>query len=157
MDERIEYRSGGDLPAEQVLALYQANGWSSAEKPEQLLASLAGSHAVATAWHGDRLVGLGNTLSDGHLVVYYSHLLVHPDFRRRGIGRRLAEELKARYEGFHQHVLLADGGAVDFYRKLGFVRAGDTMPMWIYAGADHGISEEPGGAMRVERKAGPER
>ena len=45
--------------------------------------------------------------------------------------------LMGRYEGFHQHMLVADGRALDFYRKCGFERAGKTEPMWIYAGHDH--------------------
>ena len=43
--------------------------------------------------------------------------------------------LVARYEGFHQHMLVADGRALDFYRKCGFERAGKTEPMWIYVRA----------------------
>ena len=84
----ITYRDDRDLPLDPLVALYRANGWSSAEKGEALREAMRGSHSVVTAWAKDRLVGLGNTLSDGHLVVYYPHLLVHPDFRRRGIGRR---------------------------------------------------------------------
>ena len=41
------------------------------------------------------------------------------------------------YEGFHQHILVADGEAVHFYNKLGFERAGKTQSMWIYSGDDH--------------------
>jgi ribosomal protein S18 acetylase RimI-like enzyme len=87
---------------------------------------------------GGRLVGLGNAISDGHLVVYFPHLLVHPDFQRQGIGRSLMTALLERYRGFHQLMLVADGGAIDFYRGLGFERAGRTEPLWIYAGHDHG-------------------
>jgi hypothetical protein len=43
----------------------------------------------------------------------------------------------ANYEGFHQHMVVADGGAVDFYRKCGFERAGKTEPMWVYGGKEH--------------------
>jgi hypothetical protein len=43
----------------------------------------------------------------------------------------------ARYAGFHQHIVVADGRALDFYRRFGFKRAGKTEPMWIYAGDDH--------------------
>jgi len=45
--------------------------------------------------------------------------------------------LMARYDGFHQQMLVADGRALEFYRKCGFERAGSTEPMWIYAGNDH--------------------
>jgi GNAT superfamily N-acetyltransferase len=133
----IEYRETRALPEAGVMALYRANGWSSADKPRELMAALAGSHAVVSAWDGERLVGLGNALSDGHLVVYYPHMLVHPDYQGRGIGGELMRRLMARYAGFHQHILVADGRAIDFYRTCGFERAGRTEPMWIYAGHDH--------------------
>ena len=122
---------------EETIGLYRANGWSAADRPEELLAGLRNSHSLATARVGGRLVGLGNAISDGHLVVYYPHLLVQPEYRGRGIGRKLMEALGGRYRGFHQQMLVADGGAVEFYGKMGFARAGRTEPMWIYGGKDH--------------------
>lgn len=50
----------------------------------------------------------------------------------------LMQRLLAKYEGLHQHILVADADAVAFYERLGFARAGRTQPMWIYAGGDHG-------------------
>jgi ribosomal protein S18 acetylase RimI-like enzyme len=128
-DDQIE------LP--ELVSLYEANGWSSAKKPQQLLAALKNSHSVVTARVEGRLVGLGNAISDGHLVVYFPHLLVHPDVQRQGIGRAMMDLLLRRYQDFHQLMLTADGRAVEFYRALGFERAGKTVPMWIYAGDDH--------------------
>ena len=121
----------------EVIELYQSNQWSAAEKPEQLMAGLRGSHSLVTARIDGKLVGLGNALSDGHLVVYYPHMLVHPDYQGKGIGRQLMVALLERYQGFHQQMLTADGEAIEFYKKLGFERAGQTEPMWIYAGNDH--------------------
>lgn len=137
MEREIELRAGAKLPMDQVLALYRANEWSSAERPEQLEQALANSDCVISAWHGEQLVGLGNAISDGHLVVYYPHLLVLPTYQRRGIGRRIVEKLLARYRDMHQHVLMADGDAIAFYERCGFVRAGHTQSMWIYSGKDH--------------------
>lgn len=134
--KEIVYRETQVLPAGEVVALYRANGWSSAERPE-LRDALAGSHSVVSAWDGERLVGLANALSDGHLVVYYPHLLVLLEYQGRGIGTRLMRLLMDRYAGFHQQVIVADGGAVEFYRKCGFERAGQTEPMWIYKGDEH--------------------
>ena len=133
----IEYKATRDLSIQNILPLYEANAWSAAKKPAQLHKALTESHSLVSAWDGERLVGLGNAISDGHLVVYYSHLLVHPEYQGQGIGTRLMEMLMARYAGFHQHILVADGRAIEFYKKRGFARAGKTEPMWIYAGHDH--------------------
>jgi GNAT superfamily N-acetyltransferase len=130
--------SDARLPSiEQALALYKSLSWSSAEKPEALIGAMRGSHALITAWDEDALVGLGNAISDGHLVVYFPHLLVRPDHQGRGIGSELTRMLLLKYAGFHQQVLLADGRAAQFYERLGFSRGGSTVPMWIYDGHDH--------------------
>lgn len=121
----------------EVIDLYRANGWSAADKPEQLLAGLRNSHTLVTARLDGRLVGLGNAISDGHLVVYYPHMLVHPDHQGEGIGRKMMEVMQMVYQDFHQQMLTADGDAIAFYQALGFERAGKTEPMWIYAGNEH--------------------
>jgi ribosomal protein S18 acetylase RimI-like enzyme len=99
----IQFKETRDISIESVVELYKSVGWSSAEKPVELHQALLGSHSLVTAWDSDRLVGLGNAISDGHLVVYYSHLLVHPEYEGRGIGTRLMKMLMAHYQGFHQH------------------------------------------------------
>lgn len=138
MDEaEVVFRSDRVLPVDAVVALYRANDWSAADKPHELLAALLGSHTLIAAWKGEQLVGLGNAISDGHLVVYYPHLLVLPECQGRGIGGQIMRRLMARYIGFHMQILSADGRAVEFYRKCGFVRAGGTEPMWVYGGHDH--------------------
>ena len=121
----------------EVIELYKANGWSSAKKPEKLIPALKNSDALVTARISGKLVGIGNAISDGSLVVYYPHMLVHPEHKGKGIGRSMMALLQKRYESFHQQMLTADLEAVEFYTSLGFERAGKTVPMWIYAGNEH--------------------
>lgn len=121
----------------EVVALYRANEWSSAEKPDQLLAALRHSHSLVTARIKGQLVGIGNAISDGHLVVYFPHMLVDPNHQGRGIGKKMMQAMQNKYASFHQQMLTADGNAIDFYKSLGFSRAGKTEPMWIYAGSEH--------------------
>ena len=133
----INYEYQKDIPKDQLIALYESVEWSSAEKPDLLLKALGDSHTVITAWDGERLIGLGNAISDSHLVVYYSHLLVHPEYQAKGIGTEIVNRMKNKYQDFHQQILLADGEAIAFYKKCGFVEPGSCQSLWIYKGHEH--------------------
>ena len=126
-----------DIEAEEIIELYKSNNWSSAEKPTELYNALINSHSLVTAWVDNKLIGLGNAISDGYLVVYYPHLLIHPKYQGKGIGKMIMDKMQEKYKNFHMQMLTADGEAVDFYKKVGFVRAGKTEPMWIYKGNEH--------------------
>lgn len=134
---RIILSENKKIDKEQVLELYKANKWSSAEKPNELLNALRNSHGLITAWDDDKLIGLANAISDGYLVVYYPHLLVLPEYHGKGIGRMIMDKFKEKYAHLHQQILVADHEAVKFYTKCGFEQAGKCKPMWIYSADDH--------------------
>ena len=126
-----------EINIKDILILYKANEWSSANKPTELYNALTNSETLITAWEGPKLVGLGNAISDGFLTVYYPHLLVLPDYQGKGIGKMIVDKMQEKYSHFHMQMLTADGRSVDFYKKNGFERAGKTEPMWIYQGNEH--------------------
>lgn len=133
----IEYSFSDKIEESEIVDLYEANGWSSAKKPIELLAALRNSHSLLTARLGSEIVGLGNALSDGYLVVYYPHLIILPRHQRKGIGSEIMKRMKEKYGHLHQQILVADGGALEFYEAMGFIRSGQTQPMWIYHGDEH--------------------
>jgi len=119
-----------------ILSLYQANDWSSAQKPDALYNALMNSDTLVSAWDGSALIGIGNAITDGYLVVYYPHLLVLPNYQGQGVGKKIMEVFREKYAGFHQQILVAEGPAVNFYEHCGFQQAGETRAMWIYQGED---------------------
>jgi GNAT superfamily N-acetyltransferase len=133
----IKIEINGQIEEAEVVELYKANHWSSAEKPEKLSPALRNSHTLVTARSGNDLVGIGNAIADGYLVVYYPHMLVHPTYQGKGIGRKMMQAMQSIYGGYHQQMLTADGDAIEFYKALGFERAGKTESMWVYAGSEH--------------------
>jgi GNAT superfamily N-acetyltransferase len=133
----ITFSDRRDILIEQILPIYESNGWSSARKPQLLHQALLNSRTLVSAWDGEKLIGIGNAISDGFLVVYYPHLLIDLDYQGQGIGKKIMEILKQQYEGMHMQMLIADCEAIAFYQKCGFTRAGKTEPMWIYAGGDN--------------------
>lgn len=134
---KIEISETRTIAKEQIIELYKANKWSSADKPVELYNALMNSHSLVSAWSGHELVGIGNAISDAHLVVYYPHLLVHPNHQGKGIGQMIVAKMQDKYKKFHMQMLTADGKAIDFYQKVGFERAGETESMWIYKGNEH--------------------
>jgi len=109
-----------EINLEDILILYKANEWSSANKPNELYNGLLNSETLITAWEDTKLVGLGNAISDGFLTVYYPHLLVLPDYQGKGIGKMIVDKMQEKYSHFHMQMLTADGKAVDFYKKKWF-------------------------------------
>ncbi len=134
---KIEISETRNIDKEQIIELYKANKWSSANKPVELYSALMDSHSLVSAWIGNELVGIGNAISDGHLVVYYPHLLIHPNHQGKGIGQMIVAKMQKKYKKYHMQMLTADGKAIEFYQKVGFERAGETEPMWIFKGNEH--------------------
>ncbi len=104
---------------EGILELCSAQGWSSfPDDPARALRSLTSPGSVAVvATAGRRVLGFCQVLSDGEIQACCTAILVAPDQRRRGLGRRLLAE-GLRCSGALRLDLLADADAVPFYRSL---------------------------------------
>lgn len=46
----------------QIIALYKANEWSAADKPNELKNALLNSHLLISAWDKGELVKVGNAI-----------------------------------------------------------------------------------------------
>jgi aralkylamine N-acetyltransferase len=113
------------LQVEDVLELYRLQGWwgpPTDHDPQLAEAIIRGSHCFFIATHEGRLVGMGRTISDRASDAYIQDLTVRPEFRGKGIGTRMVNELIARLkrDGLGWIGLVAEAGTWDFYRRAGF-------------------------------------
>ncbi|MGO1315571.1 MAG: GNAT family N-acetyltransferase [Cellulomonadaceae bacterium] len=116
---------------EELVALYEAVGWSAYTRdPELLERAVAGSLRVVTAWSGDRLAGLARIVGDGASIAYLQDVLVLPRLQGGGLGRRLVRAAFAPFSHVRQHVLLTDDEPAQraFYESLGFAEVHDVTP-----------------------------
>ena len=148
---------GDELSAEELVALYDAVGWTAYTRdPDGLVRAVANSTIVVTARDpSGALVGLARGLSDDVSILYLQDVLVHPDHQRMGIGRRLVTTCLERYAHVRQKVLLTDDDPAQrrFYDHLGFVRTTefDAAPLNAYVrfdarpvpGSDADVLEDP--------------
>ncbi len=116
---RVQIRrlSRGDLAA--VQELFAAESWRSyAADEERTWVALNAPGSLALVAHRDsNVVGIAQTLADGHIQAFLTVLLIAAAERRAGIGRALVEECLRLTPGVRLDLIsLADG----FYRALGF-------------------------------------
>ena len=114
-----------------IAGFYTAAGWIKAGDDISFLEpALKGSALVACAFDNGVVVGCARALSDGCSDAYIQDVVVSPEYRGQGIGRRLIGELVChlRQRGVDWIALIGEPGTEEFYRKLGWQeKTGFTM------------------------------
>ncbi len=121
----IHYRDGSDVDLGALAELRAACEFH-ALPDESLQGHLTGSRWVVSAWADGRLIGFARAISDGVTNAYVGSVMVHGDYRRRGVGRTMILRLVEGRGGI-RWVLHARTEAMAFYASLGFVAAPDMM------------------------------
>ena len=108
---------------EEIKPLYESVGWTSYLRyPELLPEAYAHSLKTFAAYDNELLVGIIRAVGDGVSILYIQDLLVHPEYQRKGIGKRLITEMLNTFPDVNQTVLLTDDSdeTVRFYESVGF-------------------------------------
>jgi GNAT superfamily N-acetyltransferase len=87
---------------------------------ERIERMIAGADLIVTARTDSRLVGIARSITDYSYCCYLSDLAVDAAYQRRGIGRRLVEEIRLHLGDEVMILLLAAPEAADYYGPLGF-------------------------------------
>ena len=127
MHARVEIRETPDVAPEALLELFRYAAWVRHSTRESAEAALAQTSLLLTAWHGDRCVAMLRVLSDGMYRALIEDVIVHPDYRGRGYGRRLIEAALT-----HPRVREVEGAFLftdlpAFYERFGFRRVATGM------------------------------
>jgi Predicted acetyltransferase len=114
----------GDYAA--IMAIWRATGFEQEEADLDALARQLAwdSELVLVAEVDGQVVGVIVGTIDGNRAYFY-RLAVHPDYQRRGIGRRLVQALEERFreKGVTQIVIMVkqdNEQAIPFYESLGY-------------------------------------
>lgn len=118
--DAMRYESDATLGAAEVNAAYAWAEWPQREAWRIEEASRRSTWIAARLADGT-LVGVVRVLDDGGLYASIWDLLVHPDWRRRGIGHRLMELALERCRDRRLVALVSTPMARSLYADLGFV------------------------------------
>lgn len=117
-DQHFEFRVEEELDAQEFIELAQ-RVWPRFYDRERTREALRRTINV-TARHDGALVGCVRVLSDGYYFGTVPEIMVHPEFRGRGIGRRL---MTMAWEHSPTSLFFgAQAGNEGFFETLGFQR-----------------------------------
>jgi ribosomal protein S18 acetylase RimI-like enzyme len=94
--------------------------WKVHPRPRQWEKILSNSSAVITAWDDADLIGLARGISDEVRYAQVLEVLVHPDYRRLGIGKELVRRLISDPSMQVRGVNLGTPSMREFYESIGF-------------------------------------
>jgi ribosomal protein S18 acetylase RimI-like enzyme len=117
-----------------LINLYKAGGWWLQEHDQSHIPELVRSSfafAVALDRISGRTIGMGRVISDGVTDAYIQDLVVLPEYREQGVGKKILQTL-LRF-CFSRKItwiaLVAEPGTEEFYSRLGFSPMKDHVAM----------------------------
>lgn len=122
----------------QIKQLYMNVGWISAseEDTDNLIKKIiCHTYCFVIAKDGDRIIGMGRSISDGVSDAYIQDVTVLDEFRKQGIGGMMIDFLVdyMHTNGIGWVGLISEPGFESFYRNLGFTVMESYTP-FIYTG-----------------------
>lgn len=130
--ENIEIRFVNSWPEDELVKLYKAGGWwKDTYDKSKLKGLIKGSFAFAVVIDKNQTIGMGRILSDGISDAYIQDLIILPEYRKQGIGKKLVDKL---IEYCHSKdvkwiALIAEPDQDGFYSSAGFKHMKNCVPM----------------------------
>lgn len=110
--------------------------WAKGRSIEDLSIAIANSDPVITIWDGEKLIGFARATSDGIYRATIWDVVIHPDYRGTGLGRKLVESVLTHPRLRKvERVYLMTTNQQEFYEKIGF-QCNHTTTMVLYNQSD---------------------
>lgn len=112
----------------QLQALFKVGAfWAQDRRLEDLSVAIANSEPTISAWNGDWLIGFARATSDGIYRATIWDVVIHPDYRGAGLGRKLVETVLSHPRMNRvERIYLFTTYQQRFYEKIGFERNSST-------------------------------
>ncbi len=118
----IQFCDRKSLDLNQLQALLKLGAfWASARSVEDLSVAIANSEPTISVWDGERLIGFARATSDGIYRATIWDVVIHPNYRGAGLGRKLVETVLSHPRMNRvERVYLMTTHQQRFYEQIGF-------------------------------------
>ena len=101
--------------------------WAQERTIEDIKIAVEHSDPVVTVWERDRIIGFARATSDGIYRAGIWDVVIHPEYRGRGLGGKLVETVLAHPKvNKVERVYLTTTNQKNFYKKIGFKQNSST-------------------------------
>ncbi|NEP22072.1 GNAT family N-acetyltransferase [Moorena sp. SIO3I6] len=106
--------------------------WAKDRKIEDWQVAIANSDPVISVWDNQKLIGLARATSDGIYRATIWDVVIHPDYRGAGLGRKLVETALSHPQMSRvERVYLMTTHQQSFYERIGFeLNSSTTMVLY---------------------------
>ena len=130
----IDIKIVKNWPSQDIVKLYKAGGWWKDSYDSSGIPSLIGrsfAFAVAVDKKTNKTIGMARVLSDSVSDAYIQDVVVLPEYRKAGIGKKLVLKLIdfCKQRGVSWIALISEPDQEMFYKKLGFKHMKNYTPM----------------------------
>lgn len=120
----------------QILQLLQVGAfWAKSRSREKMEIAIANSNPVVTVWDNERIIGFARATSDGVYRAGIWDVVIHPDYRGWGLGRKLVETVLTHPDVNRvERVYLTTTNQQSFYERIGFeTNSSTTMVLYNHS------------------------
>jgi len=117
-----------EVDLEQLQSLLKIGAfWAKERTLEGLAIAIANSKPVVTVWDGEKLIGHARATSDGIYRATIWDVVIDPDYRGAGLGRKLVQTVLAHpFVCNVERVYLMTTHQTEFYEHIGFEQNSST-------------------------------
>ena len=117
-----------EVDLEQLQGLFRLGAfWAKERTLAGMAIAIANSNPVVTVWDGDRLIGHARATSDGIYRATIWDVVIDPDYRGAGLGRKLVQTVLAHPNVCNvERVYLMTTHQQKFYEQIGFEQNSST-------------------------------
>ncbi|WP_129692435.1 GNAT family N-acetyltransferase [Gottfriedia acidiceleris] len=115
---------------DEMKEVYASVGWTK-HTNEIIRQVFEASNVVALVKVNGRIIGIGRGITDGVFNAAIYDVVVHRDFQRQGIAKKIMEFLLDKLSNFSCIHLISTTGNEGFYRKLGLKKLKTGMARYL--------------------------
>ncbi|WP_310174825.1 GNAT family N-acetyltransferase [Neobacillus niacini] len=124
------YHDFSRINLDDMREVYESVGWTK-HRNEIIKQVFDASNVTVFASVSGRTVGFGRSLSDGVFNAAIYDVVVHKEFQKLGIAKRIIEDLLDQLQNVSCVHFISTTGNEEFYRKVGFKKIKTGMARYL--------------------------